>query len=96
MAAEAGYIDALSTYAATVAHSPNELDFPEDLVASYGLTYLLSQLQGGGVAPEDGRRNLLGLAEKMTPEQIEKAKVFAEEWAKTHPPLSYFVPVYGF
>lgn len=48
MAAEAGYIDALSTYAATVAHSPNELDFPEDLVASYGLTYLLSQLQGGG------------------------------------------------
>ena len=33
---------------------------------------------------------------KMTPAQIEEAEVFAEDWAKSHPPLSYFVPVYGY
>ena len=95
-AAEMGHIDAVSTYASNIAHLPNDLDFPEDLVAGYGLTYLLSQLQGGAVAPEDGRRNLPELAKKMTPAQIEEAEVFAEDWAKSHPPLSYFVPVYGY
>ncbi|WP_134677924.1 MULTISPECIES: tetratricopeptide repeat protein [Pseudomonas] len=94
-AAEAGYIDAVSTYASNIAHFPNDLDFPENLVAGYGLTYLLSQLQGGGVAPEDGRRNLPELAKRMTLAQIKEAEVFAEEWTKAHPPLSYFVPVYG-
>jgi len=95
-AAETGYIDAVSTYASNIAHLPNDLDFPKDLVAGYGLTYLLSQLQGGGVAPEDGRRNLPELAKRMTPAQIKEAEIFAEEWAKTHPPLSYFAPVYGY
>ncbi|MFJ5283777.1 hypothetical protein ACIP66_07975 [Pseudomonas sp. NPDC088429] len=27
---------------------------------------------------------------KMTPEQIEAAKKFAQEWASSHPPLSFF------
>jgi hypothetical protein len=36
------------------------------------------------------------MARLMTPAQIEQAKVFAEEWQRTHPPLSYFVNKYGF
>lgn len=95
-AAEGGYISAVSTYASNLAHTPNDLDFPKDLVAGYGLKYLISRLEGGGGAPEYAQRSLPKIAKKMTAEQIEQAKLFAAEWEKTHPPLSYFVPVYGF
>jgi hypothetical protein len=95
-AAEAGLISAVSTYALNVAHTPDDLGYPLDLVKGYGLNYLLSKLQGGGTGPEDGQRALSEIAKKMTAEQIEQAKLFAAEWEKTHPPLSYFVPVYGF
>ena len=95
-AAEGGYISAVSTYASNLAHTPNDLDFPKDFVAGYGLKYLISRLEGGGTAPEYAQRSLPKIAKKMTAEQIEQAKVFAAEWEKTHPPLSYFVPVYGF
>ena len=33
---------------------------------------------------------------EMDAKEIERAVSVAEEWEKTHPPLSYFVPVYGF
>lgn len=36
------------------------------------------------------------VASKMTPEQIEEAKVFAAKWKATHPPLSFFPPKLGF
>ena len=36
-AAEAGHISAVSTYASNLAHAPNDLDFPADLIAGYGL-----------------------------------------------------------
>ena len=96
MAAEAGLISAVSTYALNVAHNPDDLGYALDLVKGYGLNYLLSRLQGGGTGPEDGQRALSEIAKKMTAEQIEQAKIFAAEWEKTHPPLSYFVPVYGY
>lgn len=95
-AAEAGHIDAAGGYALTVAHLPDSYDFPLDLVKAYGITYLISKLQGGGVAPEDARRNLPETAEKMNPEEIESEIAFAKEWKKQHPPLSYFVTAFGY
>jgi len=53
-------------------------------------------LQGGGVAPEDARRSLSEIAEKMSLQEIEDGIRFAKDWEKTHPPLSYFVPAYGY
>jgi TPR repeat protein len=44
-AAETGYIDAVSTYASNVAHFPNDLDFPEDLVAGGKSQKLLKHSQ---------------------------------------------------
>lgn len=35
-------------------------------------------------------RELPKIASQMTPEQLEKAKVFARNWKATHAPLSYF------
>jgi len=95
-AAEMGHIDAAGGYALTVAHLPDSYGFPLDLVKAYGITYLISKLEGGGVAPEDARRSLPEIAEKMTPEEINKGISFAREWETEHPALSYFFPPYGY
>jgi hypothetical protein len=95
-AAEAGYIDAVASYAAYSAHTPDEVGYPLDLVKGYGLMLLLSELDGGGGMQVYTADKLPEIAAKMAPAQIEQAKAFAEEWQKTHPPLSYFVNKYGF
>ena len=70
--AEAGHIDALGSYSLNIAHLPERYGLPLDLVKAYGLTYLLSKLEGGGTAPEDARRNLPVIAEKMTDQEIKQ------------------------
>jgi hypothetical protein len=57
---------------------------------------LITQLQGGGAAPREAKISLPEIAEKMKPEEIEMGISFAKEWEKTHPPLSYFDPIYGY
>ena len=94
--AEAGHLAALGSYARNVAHLPNSFDYPLNLIEAYGITYLISQLKGGGAAPEDARRSLPDIAAKMTPEEIQRGIAFSKEWEKTHPPLSYYPPVYGY
>jgi hypothetical protein len=58
--------------------------------------YLLSKLEGGGTGPEDGKRFLPMIAEKMTKEEIQQGIAYAAEWERTHPPLSYYPPIYGY
>ncbi|SEB42481.1 hypothetical protein SAMN05216178_0177 [Pseudomonas saponiphila] len=52
--AEGGYISAVSTYGSNLAHTPNDLDYPPDLIKGYGLTYLISRFEGGGRVAEQG------------------------------------------
>lgn len=94
--AEGGYINAISNYARSVAHLPDDLGYSLNLPEAYGLTYLLANLEGGGTGPENGKRNLPKIAEKMTNEEIHKGLIFAKKWKETHPPLSYFDPIYGY
>ncbi|CEL27777.1 tetratricopeptide repeat protein [Pseudomonas sp. A1230] len=94
--AEAGHIDALVSYALNVAHIPDTYGFPLDLVKAYGFTYLVSELKGGGASPREARINLPQIAEKMNAEEIEMGISFAKKWEQTHPPLSYFPPIYGY
>lgn len=94
--AEAGHISSVGTLAGKMAEYPNDIGVPLDLIKAYGLTYLLSKLEGGGTAPEDGKRNLPKIAKKMSIDEIQKGKNFAQEWEDTHPPLSYFNPIYGY
>ncbi|QHC95168.1 hypothetical protein PspR84_11105 [Pseudomonas sp. R84] len=94
--AENGYASAVGNYALRLAHLPNDLDYPKNMIEAYGLAYLMSKFEGGGTAGEDGRMILPDIAEKMTEQEIKQGLLFAEEWKKTHPPLSYFVPVYGY
>jgi TPR repeat protein len=94
--AEAGHLEDVGSYARYVAHLPNKLDYPLNLIEAYGINYLITQLTGGGAAPENARRMLPRIAAKMTPEEIQQGIEFAKEWEKTHPPLSYYPPIYGY
>lgn len=94
--AEAGHLAVVVSYALNVAHQPDTYGYPLNLIEAYGLIYLVSQLTGGGAAPEDARRNLPEIAAKMTPEEIQQGIAFSKEWEKTHPPLSYYPPIYGY
>ncbi|MGL4316366.1 MAG: tetratricopeptide repeat protein [Pseudomonas sp.] len=94
--AETGDAGAIGSYGAYLAHTPNTLDYPIDLVKGYGLISLLLELDGGGTSKNFAEDILPEIAAKMTPEQIEQAKVFAKEWKATHPPLSYFPEKLGF
>jgi TPR repeat protein len=94
--AESGYIDAMGNYALSIAHLPDNLGYTKNLVEAYGLAYLMSKLEGGGTGAEDGKMILPDIAEKMSEQEIKQGLLFSEEWKKTRPPLSYFVPVYGY
>lgn len=96
MAADAGHLDVIASYAMNVAHLPDSFGYPLNITEAYGLMFLVSKLKGGGTAPEDGRRYLPLIAEKMTTEEIQQGIAYAAEWEKTHPPLSYYPPVYGY
>lgn len=95
-AARTGHAGAIGSYGAYLAHTPNTLDYPLDLVKGYGLISLLLELDGGGTSKDFAEDILPEIAAKMTPEQIEQAKAFAQEWKATHPPLSYFPEKLGF
>lgn len=94
--AESGHINALGGYALNIAHLPDTYGFPLDLVKAYGFTYLIANLKGGAIAPEDARLNLLEIAKKMQPEEIKQGIAFSKEWENNHPPLSYYAPIYGY
>jgi TPR repeat protein len=94
-AAEKGHIDSVATYAENSSILNNKLGLPVNLKEAYGFNYLIAKIKAG-VAPRDAKRNLPELTEKMTHEEIEEGIKFADAWEKSHPPLSYFDPIYGY
>ncbi|MGN7738435.1 tetratricopeptide repeat protein [Pseudomonas sp. 22526] len=95
--AEAGLKEGISSYGAYLAHAPSRFDFPYDVVKGYGITSLLSDLDGGGGNVQPYLEEVLPeIAEKMTPSQIEEAKEFAMKWKSSHPPISYFPDKLGY
>lgn len=90
LAAETGDQAATSNYAAYIAHTPDKVGYPLDIVKGYALFTLLKELDGGGGIKGYVEKKIDRIAEQMTPEQIEKSKAVAKEWKATHPPLSFF------
>lgn len=95
-AAETGIVDGVINYGAYLAHEPDALGYPIDRVKGYGLLSLLRVLDGGGNIQVYLDGVMPRIAAKMTPEELEQAKVFAEEWKNTHPPVSFFPDKLGF
>jgi TPR repeat protein len=89
-AAETGDQKAISSYGSYIAHTPDQVGYPLDLVKGYALISLLKELDGGGAIQNFVEDTLNEIGSKMTPEQIENSKAAAKEWKDTHPPLSFF------
>ncbi|MEE1948662.1 tetratricopeptide repeat protein [Pseudomonas alcaligenes] len=94
--AEEGYVNGVFSLAAHSAHMPPRFGFPQDRIKAYGLFYLLSQLEGGGGVAQDAQYELNEIRPLMKEDEIARAIQFSKEWEASHPPLSYFVPLYGF
>lgn len=91
--ADTGLISAVSTLGANLAHEPDQMGFPMDLVKGYALLHVVAE-----VTSDDSfeGRLLDTLKPKMTAEQLNQATAYANQWKSTHPPLSYFNPRFGF
>jgi len=90
VAAETGEQRAVSNYGAYIAHMPDKVGYPLDLVKGYALFSLLKELDGGGNIQDYVQQKHKEIAEKMTAEQIENSEKVAQEWKVSHPPLSFF------
>ena len=89
-AAETGDQNAIGSYGSYIAHTPDQVGYPLDLVKGYALISLLKELDGGGAIQDFVQDTLEEIGSKMTPEQIKNSKAVAKEWKDTHPPLSFF------
>jgi len=90
VAAETGEQRAVSNYGAYIAHMPDKVGYPLDLVKGHALFSLLKELYGGGAIQDYVQEKHKEIAEKMTTEQIENSEKVAQEWKSSHPPLSFF------
>lgn len=93
-AVESGYLVTVAFYAPSIgdekANEHDILQFPLDRIKGYALLSLVSET---GTGIENVTNSIASqMAEQMTSEEIEQAKAYAEEWRKTHPPLSEFIP----
>ncbi|WP_150752097.1 tetratricopeptide repeat protein [Pseudomonas fluorescens] len=90
IAAETGDQAAISNYGAYIAHTPDKIGYPLDLVKGYALFTLLKELDDSGGIGRYVERKSEEIREKMTRTQIEESEKAAKDWKATHPPLSFF------
>ena len=90
IAAETGDQAAISNYGAYIAHTPDKIGYPLDLVKGYALFTLLKELDDSGGIGRYVERKSEEIREKMTQTQIEESEKAAKDWKATHPPLSFF------
>lgn len=76
----------------------HDIDMGEEhrSVSSYGLLSLIAESDVATGITEKAAKKLAELQNKMTSQQRQAGKTFTEEWKKTHPPLSIFLPKYGY
>lgn len=89
-AALRGYVSAVFDLACDLGHEPDKYGVSLDLVKSYGLLSLLSELDGGGNIKENVQEVFPIIKNKMTPAQIAEGKIFAKQWINSHSPLSFY------
>lgn len=93
-AVNAGDVGSISGYAFMISDDEKNknsiFQFPLDKIKGYAFNKIIADSKVSSANTAEFFVKIL--AEKMTPEEIEQAKAFAEEWKKTHPPLSEFIP----
>lgn len=89
-AASTGYVEAVFNYAYYLSGENTDFGFPVNLVRSYALLSLFSELDGGGGAKEDADYLIAKFRSSMSPAQLDEAGKMASQWKENHPALSYF------
>ncbi|WP_312272031.1 sel1 repeat family protein [Pseudomonas sp.] len=91
--ANMGYVDAIIELAANLGGVPNGYSSTANSIKAAALMQLVVEL-----SPEDDvlLYMLNEIKEKLNSAQVKESKELAVTWKKSHPELSYFVPVYGF
>jgi len=88
--AKTGYVSGVFEFGMLLV-DPLHREFQQDLVKGYGVLSLLLELDGGGYLNKRFiEKRLPPIAAQMTPEQLDQALEYAEEWKSSHPPLSFF------
>ena len=72
-----------------------EYGFEKNLINSYGLIWLVLDTSRESPRYNTAFNNLSIIAQDMSKEDIEAGKAFAQEWKRTHPPLSEFRLTYS-
>ena len=85
---EISYVKAVTGYA-DYSSRDSPFKLPRDLVKAYGLNSLLVELDAEDLK-ETSERQMRDLEQHLTPAEIAEALAFAEQWKKTHPPLSFY------
>ena len=95
-AAEAGYVDGVWEYAEGLMDVDGKLGIVPDPVKSYALVSLLVEFDEEMEFYFSIQSPWNTLDSSLSASQREEAMLFREHWERTRPPLSYFIPVYGF
>lgn len=95
-AAEAGYVDGVWEYAEGLMDVDGKLGIVPDPVKSYALVSLLVEFDEEMEFYFSIQSPWNTLDSSLSASQREEAMRFREHWERTRPPLSYFIPVYGF
>jgi TPR repeat protein len=91
--ANMGYVNAVVELSANLGGISEHENVPIDTIKAAALMKLAVELSPEDHILVDMLKEIEG---KLTPEQLQNSKKFAADWKKSHPDLSYFVPVYGF
>jgi len=96
-AAHTGYASSVYGLANDLAHDPDTLHLPYDIVKAYALISLLTKMDGGGGIQGLASIKLKKFRSKMTSVQINEAENLAghweaDHWEADHHPISFYPP----
>lgn len=83
------YITALSSYA-YMFELGGFYDFPKDPTKAYSFHLIVSSLKTKDYLHAETEARLESLKKHLSPQDLETAKSFADDWIKSHPPLSLY------
>ncbi|QXH49194.1 sel1 repeat family protein [Pseudomonas fakonensis] len=83
------YITALSSYA-YMFELGGFYDFPKNPIKAYSFHLIVSSLETKDQLHVETEARLKSLKKYLSPQDLETAKSFADDWIKSHPPLSLY------
>jgi len=71
-------------------------NFPKDTLRAYSFHLIVSSLNKEDYLQVEKEKRLKSLKKDLSPQDLETAESFANDWLKSHPPLSLYRTKLGF